>query len=237
MKKFILPALLLIAQFTSAQTVEEIMNKLTIALGGSDKFKAIKTAVIKGKITMAGMEFPFTMSIIAEKAVRMEMEAMGMKVIQVYNQGKGWTINPVEGKTTAQELSGDELESLKDLVSLADDLVDYKAKGYKVELLGSEKVEDVDTWKLKLIKTDSSSETYFLDKKSMLKIKTSTMEKEDGNEIETESFYSDFREMNGIKFPFNVIEKVGGEIIQEVAFESIELNIKMDEKIFDKPVK
>ncbi len=73
-------------------------------------------------------------------------------------------------------------------------LVDYKAKGHQVELVGKEKVEGSDAYKLKVTKKDGDVEYYFLDADSYLPVRVEGKRTIRGTEIEGESTLGDYKE-------------------------------------------
>src|SRR5947207_433186 len=87
-----------------AQTADEIVNKYVDAIGGKAKLEQIKTAYISGTTQMMGNGAQSTTSIVEGKGFRLEYEANGQKVIQVFTDKGGWQINPMMGSTTPQPI-------------------------------------------------------------------------------------------------------------------------------------
>ena len=53
--------------------------------------------------------------------------------------------------------------------------------------------------------------------------------------VEYRMYYADFREVNGIKWPFRVRRAVGGQTIEETTFDRVRINAKIDPKKFEAP--
>ncbi len=224
--------------FVSAngQTADEVIQKYSAAMGGLDNFNKVTTAKMAGTLTTQGRSLPFSSQIINGKAMRMDVEVMGQTVNNVYYNGKGWKINPFAGATTATEATGPELIGFKTQASLANNLMDYKNRGHQVELLGQEDVDGVKTFKIKLTsKEDARITTYFISTINNLLVKSITKREIAGTEYDAETFYSDIKEVNGLKFCMHFIQKIEGNAFQDVTYEKIELNIAVDEKIFGMP--
>jgi len=113
----------------NAQTVDEVIQKYAITMGGLEAFNKVTTAKMTGTLTTQGNVLPFTTQIVNAKAMRTDVLAMGKEVINVFNNGKGWKINPLAGISTATEVTGNELITLKAQASLANNLMEYKIRG------------------------------------------------------------------------------------------------------------
>ena len=93
----------------------------------------------------------------------MESSVQGSSVIQAYDGTTGWTVNPFAGAPEPKQLTGDELDAIKANADLDGSLVDYKAKGYTVELVGKEDFKGTQAYKLKITKRPGSSEFAYID--------------------------------------------------------------------------
>jgi hypothetical protein len=235
MKK-ILFAILPFAFFSAnAQTVDDVIQKYSKAMGGLAAFNAIKTMKSTGTITTQGVDLALTSQIINGKAVRSDVQAMGQSVINSYKDGKGWKINPFAGVTTITDMTPEELIDFKSQSMIANQLMDYKARGHKVELQGQEDVEGVKTYKIKLTnKDDNKVTTYFISITDNTIVKSVSTRQLQGQDIEIETFYSDIKDFNGLKFPMVRTQKMQGQVFQEIKIATIEFNVPIDEKIFDK---
>jgi hypothetical protein len=56
-----------------------------------------------------------------------------------------------------------------------------------------------------------------------------------GQTVTVEVWYSDLKDFNGTKFFMTRNQKMNGETFQTTTFTNIELNVTIDEKIFDMP--
>jgi len=219
---------------TSTQTADEVIQKYAGAMGGLDNFNKIKSAKLTGTVSAQGMDLPITIQIINGRAMRSDVEVMGQTITNSYKDGKGWKINPLQGVASATESTAEELNEAKSQSMLASQLMDYKARGYKVELSGQENVEGANAYKIKLTTGDKKETTYFVDSKTFLVIKSISKREMMGQEFEVETIFGDVKEFGGVKFSMSRTQKADGQVFQEIHFDKIELNIPIDEKIFDK---
>ena len=236
MKK-ILFALLSFAVVTAqAQTADAVIDKYTANMGGLDAFNKITSAKMTGTFSSQGSDFPLTTQIFNGKGMRTDVDVMGSTVTNCYFNGKGWKINRFAGAPTATEVIGNELSDFKAQSSLANQLMDYKARGHQVEMQGEENVDGVKAFKIKLTnKDDGKTTTYFLTIANYTLIKSVSSRAIQGQDVEVETYYSDIKEFGGVKFFMSRSLKIEGQEFQAINFDNIELNVTIDEKIFDMP--
>ena len=118
---------------------------------------------------------------------------------------------------------------------LASQLMDYKSRGHQVELQGQEDVEGIKCYKIKLTnKDDGKVTTYFISTTDKMLIKSVSAREMQGQTFDVETFFSDVKDFNGLKFAMTRTQKIEGETFQEIKYSSIEFNVPIDEKIFDK---
>jgi hypothetical protein len=234
MKKLLLVLFAFAFITAQAQTADDIIQKYTNAMGGLENFNKVKSAKFSGTITSQGVDQPHTVLIINGKAMRTDAEIMGQSFTNSYKDGKGWKINPYAGASAATDVSGSELNEFKAQSFLASQLMDYKARNYKVELLGQEDVEGTKANKIKLTAEDNKEIIYYLDTNTNLLLKSVNKREVMGQVVEVETYYTGLKELGAIKFSTLRTVKVKGEVVQEVHLDKIELDVPIDEKIFDK---
>jgi|SRR4029078_1825396 len=217
-----------------SQTVDEIVQKYANAAGGLENFKKIKTAKFSGTASAQGNQFPLTVQIINGRAMRTDVDVMGQTITNAYKDGKGWKVNPYAGAPTATDATPEELNEFKIQGSLTSQLMDYKDHGYKAELLGQEDVQGAKTYKIKVTTDDNKTTTYFIDTSTYALVKTIGMRNIMGQEMELETYYSEVKDIGNVKFAMMRSVQSGGQTLQEVHFDKIELDVPVDEKIFDK---
>ena len=218
-----------------AQTVDEVIEKYSAAMGGLDALNKVSSAKMTGMLTTSGLTMPMTTQLVHNKAMRTDVNANGKAIINVYNNGKGWKINPLAGILTKTEVTGTELTGLKTQASLVNHLMDYKNRGHQVALLGQEDIEGIKAFKVKLVnKEDNKPTFYFINTSDYLLIKSISSKETQGQEYDVETFYSDMKIINGLKFFMSLIQKIKGQLYLSIEWDKIELDVPVDEKIFEK---
>ena len=134
-----------------SQDADEIVNKYVNAMGGLDKIQAIKTIKLTGKVTAGGMDIPFSEICKRPLMVVMESTIQGMTMKQVYDGTQGWMINPFMGKKDPDLMSKDAEKAIKRNADFEGQLINYKDKGSKIELIGKEDLEGSQVYNIKLM--------------------------------------------------------------------------------------
>jgi hypothetical protein len=221
----------------AAQTVDEIIAKNTAAKGGADKLKAVKTVRMTGKITLApGVEAPIVMELQRGAGMRMDITVQGMVLSQGYDGTKAWLVNPLQGSKAPQEMSADDTKSVEEQADIDGPLIDYKAKGHTVELLGKEKVEGSDAYKVKVTMKNGTIRTFYIDAEHFLEIKEESKRMLRGSEVEGDTIYGDYKEVGGMMFAHSVDGgQKGAPARQKIVVEKIEINVPIDASRFKMP--
>lgn len=216
----------------NAQNVDEILHKHfeTINIVEKDKIESLKYI---GMSIQKGKEFSFIQLIKKPDKNRMNVLMMGDTMVQAYDGEKGWMIAPWLGSKKAQELSAKESEALLDQVDLNGSLYKWRSKGYKLELIGKEEINNSKVYKLKLTKKLKDISIYFIDIKTYLLHKIVSMT--DENKVISETQFSDYRKVGGIIFPFQIEIFANGELFNKILIQSVELNIEVEDSYFAKP--
>ncbi len=221
----------------SSQTVDEIIAKYYAARGGADKIKALQSVRMTGRfVAGAGVEAPFTLELKRTNMMRLEFVVQGLTAVQAYDGKTGWAIIPFMGKKDPEPMSAEDLKDAEENADMDGPLMDYKAKGNQVELLGKEKVEGTDCYKLKLTLKNGNIHTLYLDTDSFLEIKDISKRIVRGAEVELENTSGDYKEVGGLIFPFALEQGArGSDQKQRIIVEKIELNPTLDDDRFKMP--
>jgi hypothetical protein len=238
--RFFLPMLAAMAYFSfaaSAQTVDEIIAKNTQAKGGADKLKSVRTIRTTAKFSQGSFRAEFRQENKRADKVREEFIIQGLAQVQAYDGKTGWQISPFGGRKDPELLSQDDLKSLVVDADIDGPLVDYKEKGHKAELVGHDSMEGTDCFKIKLSMKDGDVRYYYLDADSYLELKLEIQTTIRGALQESELYYGDYEQVNGIYYPFAVEQaQKGSSSRAQFSVEKIEQNIPLEDAHFSMPV-
>jgi len=222
-----------------AYTADELATKNVEAKGGIDKLNAIQSLRLTGKLRVNGgtLEFGFVTLIKRPGLIRYEAQIQGLTQIQAYDGVQAWQINPFQGRKDPEKLSVDDAKSLgEDAVDFTGSLVDYKAKGYTLDYLGTEDVDGTQAYKLRVQRPNGNLTYVYLDPDYFLEIRTVSRRIEHGVPKESVTDYGDYEKVDGAYFSFaQEFGPKGSSDRQKVQFEKAEANISATDTQFHFP--
>jgi hypothetical protein len=114
--------------------------------------------------------------------------------------------------------------------------MDYKKRGHQVVLAGEEVIDGIKTHKIKLTSKDDGKHTiYYISTIDYMLVRSDSKQKIQGSEYDAQTFYSDTKDISGLKFSAHFVRKIDGIVFQEVKYDKIELDVPVDEKLFEIP--
>jgi hypothetical protein len=230
------------AHVSAAQTADDIIEKSINAFGGRAALEKIKTRVAVGDImlsTQAG-EIPGTIEVTnaapnkTRALLKADLSAFGagqLLIDQRFDGTTGYVLDSMQGD---RPISGNQLDNMRN-TSFPHPFLTYKATGFKVTLIGKEKVGDRDAFVLTFEPPTGSSITQYIDAETYLPIKSvAKVNVPPVGEFEQTTETSDYRDVDGVKVPFK-IKNTSSVQGMTMTFVKITHNAPVDEKIFSKP--
>lgn len=209
-------------------TAEQLVAKNLEARGGADKLRAITAQHTVAKMRLGGgLEAKTESWAFAPNRWRDEFSLQGLTAVEAWDGTQAWAINPFEGRRDPQKLSADDAKDMIDASDIGGPLLDYKAKGSKVEYLGTEDIDGTDAHKLRVTKKNGDSSVIYLDPDQFLEIRIVTHHIIRGQERVNTTDVGEYEKVDGIYFPFEV---------GRTHVDSITLNPTVDAKQFSFPV-
>jgi len=234
-----IPVLVVLAVFSlgaSAQTVDEVIAKNIQAKGGLEKLKSVRTMRTTARFTQGPIRVEYRQEIKRADKVREEYVIQGLAQVQAYDGKTGWQISPFGGRKDPELLSQDDLKSLVVDSDIDGPLVEYKAKGHKAELAGHDSVEGTDCFKIKLSLKNGDVRYYYLDADSFLELKIEVQTTIRGTLQESELYFGDYEQVNGIYYPFAIDQAQKGSASRtQISVEKIEQNLPLEDSRFSMP--
>jgi outer membrane lipoprotein-sorting protein len=229
-------AVLSVASPSGAQTADEIIAKHLKAKGGVEKWKSISSVKMTGKLSAQGKELPTTVYTKRPNLLRQDITTPAGNVVQAFDGTTPWMIPP--GADTAREITGPQADAARNGADFDGPLMDYAAKGHKVELVGKEKAGAAEVYHLRLIKKDGGVEHYFMDVENGLEVKRA-MEMDAGGGLKQrlESELTNYKSVDGMMIPHTLTQSVNGAPVMQMTIDKIEFNAPMDDALFRMPKK
>lgn len=227
-------------QFVQGQTADEVINKYIDARGGKEKLNAVKVLYMEGSRQMMGSEIPVKVTVVQGKLFRTEFEYGGSSGYSIVTPTQGWSYFPMRSQT-AEPIPAEALKGMQAQLDIAGPLVDYAAKGNKVELQGKETVDGTEAYKIKLTTSAGKDITYYIDAKTNLLIQSKATGAPMGRNAnaapqEIVTNYSDYKSIDGVLFPQTIANPGGGMQGGSTTFDTIVINKTISEDQY-KPAK
>jgi outer membrane lipoprotein-sorting protein len=229
-KLFILLPALLVASVCSAQTLDEIINKY-YAANGTEILEKASTLYIEGNVSQMGTEMPIIISVKKPNKVKVVISFSGMDIITAFDGEKGFMINPLTGATDPVEIPAEQLGSVQDYNMFRDNLLDNFKAG-RVKLEGVEDVNGKPAYKLSVTDEAGTVTGHFIDKESFLTVKTTAKVNQMGQEMEVESFITEYMDINGVKFAKVIKQMVNGMELGGMTFTKVEIDKPLEDSVF-----
>jgi hypothetical protein len=161
-----------------------------------------------------------------------------MTGINAYDGRDGWKIEPWNGKRDPEALGEEEMHSILDDADFDGPLINYQAKGNRVEYQGIETVEGSDAYKIKVTRPNGDVSFYYLDTEYYVPIRIDTQRMIRGAPVESETSLGDYKQVNGVYLPFSYESGPKGSSSTDrgkITYDKIEANVTLDDQRFARP--
>ncbi len=195
-------------------TAKIVLDNSLTAIGGEKAALAVKTIVMNGTTTIPQAPSPlnFTSKIDAKGRLLVELTMGTMSLTkQVLNEKGGYVLQ--QGQR--QNIEGEKLAEMKAAATPFEELSLSKKQGLTVESI--ESINGKDAYAIKNGKT-----TLFYDVASGLKLAESKVMEQGGKSITQTTNYGDYKEVKGVKVPFNIIQNIGFEL--DIKMSDVKIN-------------
>ena len=197
-------------------TAQTVLNTYINSIGGEKAVKNVKTLAVMSAGTVQGTPLELVVKT-APKKMGVEMKAMGMTMMkQVVNEKEAYMVQQGQRKDFKDQDLKDmqaEATTFKELALLTDK---------DVTLTGIENINGADAYAIK-----NGKSTYYYDVKTGFKVAEAKDVEQGGQKMTQTTYYQDYKDVKGLKFPYKTIMNVGIEI------ELITTEVKINEGVTD----
>jgi outer membrane lipoprotein-sorting protein len=221
----------------AAQTADAIVARVIEARGGATKIHALQSVRLSGHVALSSaLSAPLVVEQRRPAEIREELVVQDKTIVRGYNGTTGWTIDPFANPAGVRALAGDELKNMAAEAEF-EPLLNAKASGNVVELVGRDTVGGATAYKLRLtVKHTGYSDYYYVDSASSLPVKWQGTRPNNGNSVVFESYYRDYQLVDGVRFPRVIDTGAQGQAQrQQLTFDHIEVNPAIDSTRFAMP--
>ncbi len=238
----------------------QVVEKNIAARGGAGAWRSVQTLSWSGKMQAGGngqryikapgvappvgaantapqLELPFVLEMKRGRKQRLELEFDGQTAVQVFDGARGWKVRPFLNRHEVEAFTAEETKAAAIQADLDGPLMDYAAKGTRIDLEGVETVEGREAYKLRLTFKDKTVIHDWVDAQSFLEVKIEGSPRRlDGRDRAVFVYPRDYRAVNGLRIA-HVLETTvqGVERVEKITIEKVAVNPKLDDSRFTKP--
>jgi len=217
----------------TAQSIDDIVAKNLQARGGTDKLQAVQSMKQTAHVTFQGMTGTITVYGKRPNLLRQEIAVAGQTVVNAFDGTTAWSVNPLSGSSDPTVVTGPQAEDIKMQSEFDSPLVNYKANGSELEMVGTEMLNGRQVYHLKLTGKNKRVQNLYIDAQTNLETRIVG----DSAFGQIENDLSDYRDVNGVKMPFMMRTLSSGVVLGQIAVDTFEVNPKIDDSIFKMPKK
>jgi hypothetical protein len=220
------------------QDAKAVLDKALKAQGAGNPAHKAMVVKSKGTVHIMGQAMPFTGEIATEPPRRshqqFDMDFMGQKfkVVMALDGNKGFR----DFNGNAAEMDDENVAAARQAMhnEYIATLRPLKDPAYKLTALGESKVDGKPVVGIKVSHDKFKDVSLFFDKETYLLVKTEATVKDPmaGQELKQETYYSDFKEKDGVKRPMKIVIKRDGQVFVEnevIEYKPLE---KLDDSLF-----
>ena len=217
------------AQVPAGMTAEKVVEDYVNAIGGTAKINMLKDVHTTASMNLGGQSLSVITWQKGGNKVAMEISMAG----QVFSKRVYDGTSGVEsGMGGVSPLEGEDLADIKEQAIFCKEAA-YVTGGYKLNLKGVEDVNGSSAYVVDVERPDGKKSTEYYDMKSSLKVReVSSTTGQDGSPVTMMIDYADYKEVNGVKFPYSVTINGVMPIAMNTVISDIKVNAGIDDKIF-----
>jgi hypothetical protein len=236
-RSFLAVAALLAPATVTGQTVDEIVARHVAARGGHEALAAVRTLRMTGRATEGpGRQAIVRREIARPGRIRTEFVFQGTTGVYAWDGTAGWRVSPLDGRLEPEPLPADEAALAAEQADIEGPLVDWRAKGHAVELVGTEALPGGPAHRLKVTLRSGAVRQVWVDAATGYIVRTESTRKLRGREVVLETVFGDYRETAGVAFPRSIEGGVRDRPRRlRIVVESVEVNPALDDTRFRMP--
>ena len=222
----------LTAQTPALPTVDQVLEKHLAAVGGQAAFDKLTTRVTRGTIEIPdmGMSGALTATEKAPNKSLVVIELAQMTIREATDGKIAWDDNPISGM---REKAGAELVEANRGATFNVE-TKFKTVYPTMNVTGRDTVNGRPAIVLDAIPEQGSPIKLFFDSETGLLLKQSGTRQSPEGPIAFESFYEDYRTVDGIKQP-HVLRQVTAKFSSVIRITEMRHNVPVDDAVFRKP--
>jgi hypothetical protein len=213
-------------------SVDKVIAQYYEAVGGYDRLKSVRTRHMRGRYHEGALDA--TTEIFHERPQLRRVSVLTPKWEHIEGfDGQTWEYHRDADKA-AGHLVRDTLGGPAELAQrrgseFDESFVDYAQRGFAAQLVGRERVRDLDVYRVRVVRSDGWTLEYYFDVHShlLVALRKAMPLHAQGADVESMTFYSDWRFVSGLLVPFSGEERniQTGAVLNTLMWDVIEHNV------------
>lgn len=233
--KVLLSSILLVLVLQAkCQQSEKVIDNYIKFVGGEKNWMKLKTMTTSGEYDYGGIAFPFKTYALAPNRYKFVVESNGKYYTQGFDGSKGWRFDGFKNETAPTLLSGPDAASManESNVELVDEVVRQKNSFIAAGTAGKDSVKTHYCHQIKTFHNGIPETWYFDTKTHELVMKKTISKNAELNKAPMNIYYSDYRDIGGVKIPFKVICESEDQVILTITVNHATLDQPIEDKEF-----
>ncbi|HEY4208600.1 MAG TPA: M1 family aminopeptidase [Puia sp.] len=209
-------------------TVNDVLNKYLQSIGGKAKLTALSDVVITSTGEVQGQKIVRTQKIKRPDKSSMEITLpdQNMTAVKIVINGDSVKLSQM-GQSPA--LNEDARKEIKEGAMLFPEL-EFSKEGYKAELTSIKNIDGKDAYEVKVTMPSGNESLHYYDVSTGYKVKMTMTGARGGSGTSTVD-YSDYRDVDGYKFPYHVVIDQG-QLVLDMKVDSVKINTGLKDEDF-----
>ena len=222
---------------TDVVKAKEILAAAVEAHGGIEKLQSVKNLVLAGRSTANSPEGPIdiegTTYYVYPDKFRQDIKIPIGEVSYVFDGSSAFAVTPAG----LQPLPPDAINTIKDTIfrQIIWLLTNLTQNDISIQYAGTEDVLGKPANVLLVKQPSGEMLKLFISEETSYIVKMGYRETEQGVIRNLETFFDDYRDVDGIKIAYHILQNVEGKLFTEGRVNRVKLNEEIDESLFQAP--
>ncbi len=217
---------------------ETVIAQAIVALGGAERWQAIDSMELRGDYSTFSTTYPFRILRQRPNLYRFEHYEADMQVIVAFDGSKAWWHNQLPLFAGVTWPTAPAIPYARGFEADAEfagwPFLDAAERGHRLTSLGNADLEGIDTRAVEIGLANGSVETWHFDAATSLPVARIARAAWVGREVESRTFFDDYRQVDGVLLPFH-LEIERGNLFAEMSVDDAVLNIEIPADSFSFP--
>jgi predicted Zn-dependent peptidase/outer membrane lipoprotein-sorting protein len=216
---------------------KEIVAAAVEAHGGIEKLKAVKSVVADMQTAvhtpMGQMDTKVVLYQVYPGKMRQNIVTPQGEISILFDGKAAYAVSAMGVQPLPPEMTTSLNDAIfRDTVPL---LIHLTQDGSPVQYSGTEEVDGKPAAVLLVKQPSGEMVKVFISEETHYVIKLAFRETEQGATMDKETMFSDFRDVEGVKLAFHVVQNVNGQLYTDNRIKSAKLNTELEESLFEVP--